>query len=607
MRRDGSALLPRRDGVAGASEPDSPGRATQSGGFAGGGRGGDVGGGRGGDVGGGRGGDVGGGRGGDVGGTGEVGDFAGVMRRRGRVRRDRSVGRLLSRAFAVLVALIVGSGLAELAVVLVDHRAVHQLTAEVLPLQLANTGLRAAVTDAQQGLRGYLLTGDEQMLNAYYVARSDYAIAGDELRRLSAGNHAAAAADQIAKADRWWGNAEKQRLEPPRSEAAILAAERGKALSQDFVAANDELRVALVARADDLRAQVGALQRAAIVVVSVLTLAAAATAVVTAVRTSRRLTRPLDSVVATLDRIRDGELNARADVTDGPSEIRVLAEAVNAAAAQSELIRRNEEQVSARLQALDTVKTDFMSTVSHELRTPLTSIAGYLELLRDGGPDDLTDPQRRMLEVIARNTRRLRDLVEDILILSKIESGGFGSEQAPLDLAEVIDRVLATVGAAATKGSVVLELDVRGPLPVRGDGAQLDRVVENLLTNAVKFTPAEGTVTVRAERRGDQAVLVVADTGMGIPADEQQALFVRFFRGTNAIKQAIPGTGLGLAIVRTIIDNHSGTIDVDSTENVGTTVTVHLPAEQVDLPAERAHLPAEKREQAEQAYLPAER
>jgi signal transduction histidine kinase len=99
----------------------------------------------------------------------------------------------------------------------------------------------------------------------------------------------------------------------------------------------------------------------------------------------------------------------------------------------------------------------------------------------------------------------------------------------------------------------------------------------NLLTNAVKFTPAEGTVTVAAGRDGDQVVITVADTGMGIPAAEQQALFARFFRASNAIHQAIPGTGLGLAIVRTIVDNHGGSIDVRSTEKVGTTVTVRLP------------------------------
>ena len=254
-------------------------------------------------------------------------------------------------------------------------------------------------------------------------------------------------------------------------------------------------------------------------------------------------------------------------------------------------LAERELRLLARLRALDVAKTDFMSTVSHELRTPLTSISGYLELLLDAEPGELSDVQLRMLEVIGRNTRRLRDLIEDILTLSKIESGDFRTEPGPVDLAQVIERGAAAVSPAAARASVGLHLDVRGPLPLTGDGVQLDRVLTSLLSNAVKFTPADGTVTVRAERRDDTTVLTVADTGIGIPAGEQQALFARFFRATNAIHHAVPGTGLGLAIVRTIVDKHGGTIDVDSAEGVGTTVTVRLPD----------HIPAERDEDQPQA------
>jgi len=241
-------------------------------------------------------------------------------------------------------------------------------------------------------------------------------------------------------------------------------------------------------------------------------------------------------------------------------------------------LNRDEKQLLARLYALDAVKTDFMATVSHELRTPLTSISGYVELLRDGEPDELTSAQRRMLEVIARNARRLRELIEDILTLSRIESGGFSSDPGEVDLAEVIERAVTAITPAADKASVGLYTEVRGPLPLRGDSVQLDRVLANLLGNAVKFTPPEGTVTIRASRQAGEAVLEVADTGMGIPEDEQNALFVRFFRATNAIRRAVPGTGLGLAICHKIVDNHGGTIAIDSIENVGTTVTVRIPA-----------------------------
>ncbi|GIF21493.1 signal transduction histidine kinase [Actinoplanes tereljensis] len=245
--------------------------------------------------------------------------------------------------------------------------------------------------------------------------------------------------------------------------------------------------------------------------------------------------------------------------------------------AETEQLRRTEEELLARLKALDAAKTDFMATISHELRTPLTSISGYVELLRDSEPDELTDGQQRMLEVIARNARRLRELIEDILTLSRIESGGFSSDQGEVDLAQVIAKAITAFGPAAEKASVRLHVEVRGPLPLRGDGVQLDKVLVNLIGNAVKFTPPEGTVTVHAERAEDHTVLRVADTGMGIPPAEQNALFVRFFRATNAIRQAIPGTGLGLAICQKIVDNHGGSIEVDSAENVGTTVTVRLP------------------------------
>jgi len=249
-----------------------------------------------------------------------------------------------------------------------------------------------------------------------------------------------------------------------------------------------------------------------------------------------------------------------------------------AQAAEAHRSRRSEQELLTRLRALDAAKIDFMATVSHELRTPLTSISGYVELLRDAEPDDLSDAQRRMLEVIARNARRLRELIEDILTLSRIENGGFRSEPGEVDFARVIERALEEVGPAAAKASIGVHAEVRGPLPLRGDGVQLDRVLANLLGNAVKFTPAEGTVTVRARPDRGEAVLEVADTGMGIPEAEQNALFVRFFRATNAIRLAVPGTGLGLAICHKIVDNHGGTIVVDSIENVGTTVTVRIPS-----------------------------
>lgn len=241
-------------------------------------------------------------------------------------------------------------------------------------------------------------------------------------------------------------------------------------------------------------------------------------------------------------------------------------------------LRAREQAMMDRLQEVDRAKNEFMSTVSHELRTPLTSISGYLEMLRDEETGPLGPAQGRMLDVISRNTRRLRALIDDVLILSKIEPGPARGTHRQVDLAALVRQASAAVAPTAAKASVDLHTDIRGPLRVRADPDQLDRVLVHLLSNAIKFTPATGAVTVTGRREGADTIVVVADTGMGIPQEEQAALFARFFRASNAIRQAVPGAGLGLAIVRTILDNHDGHIDVQSQEGAGTAVTVRLPA-----------------------------
>jgi signal transduction histidine kinase len=450
--------------------------------------------------------------------------------------RDQSVGRLLTRAFAGLVLVIICSGLAETVAILLQHRVVRQLTAHVQPLELANAQLRVVLADAQRGLRGYLLTGDTQLLDTYSVARSDYPVAVADVRDLAAGDETRPVDGMVARAATWWALAEQQRRAAPGSAAAVRYVVQDRPLFDAFVGANDEVDLALAARTASLRresAQLGVLSVASVVA---LTVAGAVFAAVTA----RRMTR------LTLVPGRGGD---------------------------------REQSLVARLQELETAKTDFLSTVSHELRTPLTSISGYVELLLDGDAGQLNTGQERMVEVIVRNTRRLRELIEDMLTLSKIESGAFRTTKREVDLTGLVENALAAIGPAAAKASVGLRCEVYGPLTLAADPEQIDRILSNLLANAIKFTPPNGTVTVTGRREGEDVVIVVADTGMGIPEAEQQALFARFFRASNAIHQAVPGTGLGLAIVRTIVDNHGGRIDVDSTEGVGTTVAVRLPAD----------------------------
>ena len=244
-------------------------------------------------------------------------------------------------------------------------------------------------------------------------------------------------------------------------------------------------------------------------------------------------------------------------------------------------------EYTARLEDLDRQKTEFLSTVSHELRTPLTSIQGYLELLRDGEAGPVGADQQHMLGIIERNATRLRGLIEDILVLNRIETGGLVAGSAEVSLRGLTLHTAEELQPLADKAGVRLLVHVdEGPGPVIGDRTQLQRALVNILSNAIKFTPCGGTVTLacRADPAGE-IVITCQDTGIGIPEADLEHLFTRFFRASNATGMAIPGTGLGLAIVAAIVDVHHGRLGLDSAEGRGTTITLYFPMASADVSA----------------------
>ncbi|GGK02755.1 hypothetical protein GCM10010123_35900 [Pilimelia anulata] len=229
-----------------------------------------------------------------------------------------------------------------------------------------------------------------------------------------------------------------------------------------------------------------------------------------------------------------------------------------------------------RLRELDRMKSQFIATVSHELRTPLTSIRGYTELLAD--TDTLGPTEQRMVKVIDDNGQRLLELIEDLLTFTRIDQGGVTLSRGAVDVAALLDRCLAAMSGTARTADVALAAEVSADLPVLdADAAQLERALLNLLSNAVKFSAPGDRVTVTARADGARLVLAVADTGTGIPDDEQAKLFTRFFRADRARRDAVPGTGLGLAIAKAIVDAHGGSIRAESAVGIGTTMTVRLP------------------------------
>jgi signal transduction histidine kinase len=226
---------------------------------------------------------------------------------------------------------------------------------------------------------------------------------------------------------------------------------------------------------------------------------------------------------------------------------------------------------------LERMRDAFVATVSHELRTPLTSISGFLEMLQDE-EHRIGDTGRTYLDVIRRSTERLHHLVEDLLLVAQIEARRVDLQHEPIDLTAVAERSVEAVRSWAREKQVRVELSTNDVPTILGDERRLGQVLDNLLSNAVKFSRDGDVVEVAVERNdGGEARIVVADHGIGIPADEQGHVFSRFYRARAANELAVPGTGLGLAITRALVDQHGGTIDLESREGEGTTVTVHLP------------------------------
>jgi signal transduction histidine kinase len=251
-----------------------------------------------------------------------------------------------------------------------------------------------------------------------------------------------------------------------------------------------------------------------------------------------------------------------------------LAQKQEAAGAREQALR----ETADRLHHLDRLKDQFIATVSHELRTPLTSIHGYLDLLVEGEAGELTDEQRQFLTVAERNTDRLQRLVDDLLLVSELDAGKLRLEFGNLDLRVLAQESLESARPQAEAGGITLEFPAETALQVNGDRMRLGQLLDNMISNAVKFTPRGGTVSVRTSRSNGSAVLEVEDTGMGVLDGDQEHLFDRFFRTQAAEENAIQGSGLGLAISQAIAQAHGGLIEVSSRENAGATFRLVFPA-----------------------------
>ena len=232
------------------------------------------------------------------------------------------------------------------------------------------------------------------------------------------------------------------------------------------------------------------------------------------------------------------------------------------------------KDVTDFMRALE-VKDEFVSSVSHELRTPLTSIHGYAMLLLER--DDLPAQARAHLEVVVRNTERLQRLVGDLLHAVQVDEDALHFERVETDLTQVVRQAVLAAEPAARASQITLRVEAPPRLPLKVDPQRIAQVVDNLVSNAVKYTPAGGEVVVQVGIDANRVEIAVMDTGVGIDAADRDRLFTRFFRARQAAEQSIQGVGLGLNITRSIVEGHGGRIDVESEIGRGSTFRVRLP------------------------------
>jgi PAS domain S-box-containing protein len=238
--------------------------------------------------------------------------------------------------------------------------------------------------------------------------------------------------------------------------------------------------------------------------------------------------------------------------------------------------RERDKELMARLEEVNQMKSEFVSSVSHELRTPLASILGFAQtILMD--PDLPADMRGEFLQIILEEGRRLAKLINDVLDLARIESGRVILEKNACDLVPIIKRAVQAVLMQAELKSLALEVDLsESSIIARVDADRMQQVLVNLLGNAVKFTPAGGAIELRAGVRDGEVVIDVSDTGLGIPADDIPRLFEKFFR-VHRPGLDIRGTGLGLAIAKHSVELHGGILTVQSEEHRGSTFTIRFP------------------------------
>jgi signal transduction histidine kinase len=245
------------------------------------------------------------------------------------------------------------------------------------------------------------------------------------------------------------------------------------------------------------------------------------------------------------------------------------------------LVRRDLElsRANERLREVDTMKTDFVSVATHQMRTPLSGVRWTLSMIIKGDLGDLTPDQRTFLMKAYESNERMIALIDDLLFTDKIESGKLVITDESTHAPDLVENVITELQPIALNRNIKIQFNrpEGKPLPVRISAPHLRAVFQNLLENAIKYSNPGGVVLIEFEEKDGYLHISVADNGIGIPSDQQDRVFTRFYRAPNAVKMETDGSGLGLYIIKNILTKHHGRIWIETTENVGSKFHVELP------------------------------
>jgi signal transduction histidine kinase len=480
---------------------------------------------------------------------------------------------------SVMLAFIVVAAFAALIVAITAQREATAREARSRDVTAASLRLEKLVVDMETGIRGLTLTKDRSFLQPYTDARKalpeqraalQALVVNDPVQRRRAQEVEERIREYVEFAEPLVALVK----ETPSIGNDPLVAEEGKRLTDAIQSVFDEFLTAEDALAADAGRDAERRSNLAVIVGAIGIGASAALIILFGAFLARSIGRPVRAVASGASQLAAGDWSLRLP-EQGPGEIGELTKSFNEMAERIEQNHAELEAQNAELRESERMKTELVSIVSHELRTPLASVLGFTALLlkREFDPPI----RRHYLGIVDAQARRLAALLEDFLDVQRIEHEGLELATERVDLAALLDEQAELYAGQSPKHTVEVDLDER-PLSVRGDPDRLAQVVGNLLSNAIKYSPDGGTVQLAAERSGSGVRVIVRDEGLGIPEDQQERIFTKFFRG-DAGATGITGTGLGLAVSREIVEAHGGSIGFDSDPSTGSTFWVELPEE----------------------------